>query len=432
MAGSSVAQAGNLAVSAILASRLLGPHDRGLMVIGATSASIAALVAGLGASHALRARLPTLDDEVARLRLVASYTWLSAATTVLGSVLALLACWACGLAIDAGLAAPAFLAAVLVATLGQIALVQFPDAWYAAGRFRAGSAWAAGIAAGGTVGLVLAAVLLTRTAESLLLGQAAGMTAVAAAQTAHLHSVGLLLLSRPDRRELSRLLRSGVQSLYLTVGLALALRADRYILGGVAGAGVVGVYSTAATLSEAPRVVPAAIGQVTYRQVTLGCGRSDVDRAVLRAVLASLVTGLPVAVAGWFLITPVFGPSFAEAKPLLLVLLVAELLFAPFAVASRGLLGGGWMGTAGRVGAAGMGAAVLLFVLAAREWGAYGAAWASVLLYAGLSGAAVILLRRRVAARRDALSPVGHDAAVGVGAAAGFDEGNVPVPTSPR
>ncbi|MFI6068873.1 lipopolysaccharide biosynthesis protein [Micromonospora sp. NPDC051227] len=428
MVGWSVAQAVNLALSAILASRLLGPHDRGLMVIGATTASIAALVAGLGASHALRARLPTLDDEVTRVRLVASYTWLSIATTVLGGVLALLACWACGLAIDAALAAPAFLAAVLVATLGQIALVQFPDAWYADGRFKAGSTWAAGIAAGGTAGLVLAAILLTRTAEALLLGQAAGMAAVAVAQTAHLHSARLLLLSRPDRRELSRLLRSGVQSLYLTVGLALALRADRYILGGVAGAGVVGVYSTAATLSEAPRVLPAAMGQMTYRKVTLGCGRSEVDRAVLRAVLASIATGIPVAVAGWFLITPVFGPSFAEARPLLLVLLVAELLFAPFAVASRGLLGGGWMGAAGVVGAAGMGSAVVLFLAGARERGAYGTAWASVLLYAGLSAAALILLRRRVAARPDALLLVDADAAV----RAGLDGKAASVPASQR
>ncbi|GAA2704219.1 lipopolysaccharide biosynthesis protein [Micromonospora olivasterospora] len=399
MTGASLAQAGNLALAAVVASRLLGPHDRGLMVLGATSGSIAALVAGLGTSHALRARLPALDDESGRTRLLATYTWVSALAAGLASALAMLACWVCASTIDRGLATPRFLLAALVATLGQTALVQFPDTWYAAGRFTAGSSWAAAVAAGGTVGLVLPALVLTPTAWGLLLGQGAGMTAVAVAQAFHLRAARLLLLGVPDRREAAWLLRSGIQSLGLTMGLALALRADRFILGGVAGAAMVGVYSTAATLSEAPRVIPAAIGQTTYRKVTLGFGAAEVERAQRYAVLASAGTGLAVAVTGWLLITPVFGASFAEARPLLLVLLLAELLFAPFAVASRALLGGGWMGSAGLVGAAGAVAALLLFGSAAWQWGAYGAAWASVLLYGGLSTASTIVLRRRLRSR---------------------------------
>ncbi|RAO36758.1 hypothetical protein ONO23_01815 [Micromonospora noduli] len=396
MAGASLTQAASLAIGGILASRLLGPHDRGLMVLGATSGSIASLVAALGTSHALRARLPTLKDESSRQRLLASYTWLTVAAVVLSGTLAAVACRVCGLTIDQGLAEPSFLLAVLLVTSGQIALVQFPDTWYAAGRFRTGSTWAAAVAAGGTGGLVLAALLLDRTAWALLAGQAIGMMTLAVAQALHLRSSRLLVFAKPNRWETVRLLRSGIQSLSLTIGLALALRADRYILGGAAGADVVGVYSTAATLSEAPRVVPAALGQITYRKVTLGCETAEVDRTAFYAFLASLATGLPVAVAGWFLITPVFGSAFADAKPLLLVLLLGELLFAPFAVASRGLLGGGWVGCAGLVGASGTVAALLLYSVTAPIWGAAGAAWSSALLYGGLSVASMTVLRSRL------------------------------------
>ncbi|MET7668606.1 lipopolysaccharide biosynthesis protein [Micromonospora luteifusca] len=400
MAGASLTQAGSLAVGGILASRLLGPHDRGLMVLGATSGSIAALVAALGTSHALRARLPRLEDEAARRKLIASYTWLTVAAVILGGALATVACQVCGLTIDEGMSEPAFLLAVLLVTTGQTAMVQFPDTWFAAGRFRTGSTWAAAVAAGGTVGIVLAALLPNRTAWVLLVGQALGMMTLAVAQAVHLRSARLLWLTKPDRWEMTQLLRSGVQSLSLTIGLALALRADRYILGGAAGADVVGVYSTAATLSEAPRFVPAAMGQMTYRKVTLGCERAEVDRAALYAFLASLVTALPVAVAGWFLIVPVFGSAFGDAKPLLLVLLLGELLFAPFAVASRGLLGGGWMGHAGLIGASGTVGALLLYSATTPVWGAAGAAWSSALLYSCLSLTSMIVLRRRLARRR--------------------------------
>lgn len=160
------------------------------------------------------------------------------------------------------------------------------------------------------------------------------------------------------------MLRHGFRALGLTMGLALALRADRYVLGAVAGAATVGIYSVAATLSEGPRVVPAALGQLVNREVALGGGLSRVARARRTALLAAALIGLVVAVGGWFLIVPVFGEAFADARPLLLVLLVAEVAFAPFAVASRALLGGGWMTTAGLLGAAGSVVALILFALA--------------------------------------------------------------------
>jgi O-antigen/teichoic acid export membrane protein len=399
LTGSSLAQAASSALAAVLASTLLGPHDRGLMVLGTTSGSIAALLAGMGTGSALRSRLPGVPEGVPRRRLLASYTWWSAFSAVAGGGLAALISVVSAPVIDPGLARPAFLAAVLVVTIAYAALTQFPDAWYAAGRFRPGGAWAAAMTAGGLVGM-LAGAALQRSAWMLLLAQGLGMLAAAVVQALRLRAAGLLPLSSPARRELSELVRFGARALGLTMGLALALRADRYVLGAVAGAAMVGVYSVAATLSEAPRVLPAALGQIVNREVALGAGQGRVDRTQRLALVSATAMGLAVAIGGWFLIIPVFGAAFAGARPLLLVLLLAEILFAPFAVASRGLLGGGWMGAAGLLGLAGSVAAIVLFGIAIPLWGPYGAALACALVYGGLSAAAVILLRRRLAPAR--------------------------------
>ncbi|MGW4462102.1 lipopolysaccharide biosynthesis protein [Micromonospora sp. NPDC004704] len=395
LTGSSLAQSASYALSAVLASTLLGPHQRGLMVLGITTGSIAGLLSGLGTGSALRSRLPAVTGTPAAQRLLASYTWWSVVSAVTGGGLAVLLSILSGPLIDPGLAEPPFLVAVLVITIGYVALTQFPDVWYAAGRFRAGSAWAAAVAAGGLVGVLLGA-LLDRSAWILLLAQGLGMVTVAVVQCARLRMVGLVPLDSPDRREMIDMLRHGFRALGLTMGLALALRADRYVLGAVAGAATVGIYSVAATLSEGPRVVPAALGQLVNREVALGGGLSRVARARRTALLAAALIGLVVAVGGWFLIVPVFGEAFADARPLLLVLLVAEVAFAPFAVASRALLGGGWMTTAGLLGAAGSVVALILFALAIPLWGAYGAAIACILTYAGLSVASWRLLRRRL------------------------------------
>lgn len=397
LTGSTVAQAAGYAACAVVASRALGPHGRGLMVLGTTIASLTPLLAGLGTGSRLRAHLPNVTG-VHRQRLLASYTWWSVlAVGLAGGLSAVLSVGSASF-IDPVLADPSYLVALLFCTAGYVALTQFPDAWYAAGHFRAGGVWAAAMAAGGLVGLTVG-VVVDRSAWVLLLAQSLGVLAVAAVQATRLHAAGLLPLSAPGRAELVDLLRSGWRALGLTTGLALMARADRYLLGVTTTVSTVGVYSLAATLSEAPRVVPAALGQILNRDVALGAGVPHARRELRLAVLSAAAMSVVVAVGGWLLVVPFFGAAFADARPLLLILLVAEVGFAPFAVASRGLLGGGWLGTAGALGAVGGLAAVALFAVVIPIWGPYGAAAACVVAYAGLSAAAWTLLGRRLAAK---------------------------------
>ncbi|GAB2962773.1 hypothetical protein GCM10027280_59560 [Micromonospora polyrhachis] len=395
LTSSGAIQAGTNALAALLASSLLGPHGRGLMVLGTTMASIAALLAGMGTGPALRACLPTAT-RVRRRRLLATFTQWSMLAVVVAAGLAAIGSVLSARVIDPELAEPRFLVAIAVVTVGHVALVQFPDLWYAAGRFRAGGSWAAAVAAGGLAG-VLGGAVTARSAWVLLLAQGVGMLVVAAVQTAHLSVVKLLAARAGDRTELSSLLCSGGWALGLTTGLAVTLAADRYALGAFAGPATVGVYSVASSLSGMPRLIPTALGQILNREVASGGGRGVALRARRLAVWSAIVLGLGVAAGGWLLIVPVFGAGFADARPLLLVLLVAEVAFAPFAVASRALLGGGWMGTAGVLGVGSGVAAAGVFAVGVRLWGAYGAALASVALYGGMSLVSWRLLRRRLA-----------------------------------
>jgi len=158
----------------------------------------------------------------------------------------------------------------------------------------------------------------------------------------------------------------------------------------------VGVYSLAATLSEVPRVVPTATGQVLMREVSVGRGAGSAGRLLRAAVLITAAGSVVGGVLGWLLIPPVFGAEFVGARELLVVLLVAEVCFTPYALASRGLLGGGWTVTAGTLGMAGAALGVGCYTVAANVGGATGAAVGSIVVYGGLSAASWALLRRRL------------------------------------
>ena len=232
-------------------------------------------------------------------------------------------------------------------------------------------------------------------AAALLGAQAAGSVLVCAVQLDRLGRAGLLAGGPPTRPAVRLLLARGTPALGLTLGLAVALRSDRYVLGAFAGPAAVGVYSLAATLSEVPRVVPLAVGQLFVRHVATG-GRS-MARWILGSVLAAAVGGVLVAVAGWGADRAGFGEAFEPARSLLLVLVVAEVALRPDAVASRGLIGDGRTRAAGAFGLAASIAAVGCYLLGARLGGSTGLAVSCVALYCGLSGCAVVLFRRGVA-----------------------------------
>ena len=399
LTGFSALRAALLAGAALVATRLLGPHDRGLMVLGASFAAVAALLAGMGTGSALRSSLPASGARE-RPTLTAAFAWWMVLSAVAAGALAVLLSALSAGVIDSGLADPFFLVALFANAAALVALTQLPDLWYAAGRFRLGSGWAAAVAGANLLGLSAGAAI-GDSAAVLLLAQALAMAAAGAVQTAHLHRIGLLALRFPSWRRLLELPRRGMPALGLTLGLVVALRLDRYVLGAVAGPAQVAVYSLAITLSSVPALLAVAVGQLALQEVATGGGRAGVRQAVYRAVCWAAVASVPVGVGGWLFVVPVFGPEFAPARPLLAGLLVAGALIAPFEVLSRALVGGGWIGSAGLLGGAGCVLAVLLYTTLIPRFGAAGAVVACWLLYAGLSIGAWQVWNRRIAAETE-------------------------------
>ncbi|MFY1636941.1 lipopolysaccharide biosynthesis protein [Solwaraspora sp. WMMB335] len=414
LTGSSAVQMGANMLAALLASSVLGPHGRGLMVLGVATAGIVPLLAGMGTGPQLRSRFPAVAGGTGQRSVIASYTWWSAAALVLAAGLAVLVSALSAPLIDPALADPRYLLALAVVTCGYVAHTQLPDIWYAAGLFRCGSAWAMATTGGGAVGL-LTAVLIAPDVWTLLLGQGTGMLVAAGAQAVHLRAAGLLCLARPARRELRDLLRRGGRALGLTMGLALALRLDRYALGSIAGPAAVGIYSVASTLGQVPRLIPNAIGQIVNRDAAANTDTFRPARATALTAVAVVAAGTVVAATGWLVIVPLLGGEFAGAKPLMLVLLAAEIAYVPYAVASRALLGAGWMGTAGAFGLIWSAAAVGLFAGAVALWGSFGAALACVTLYAGISASSWLLLSRRLARVRSVPTRAGPTSAAPAG-----------------
>jgi acetyltransferase-like isoleucine patch superfamily enzyme len=87
----------------------------------------------------------------------------------------------------------------------------------------------------------------------------------------------------------------------------------------------------------------------------------------------------------WYAIPLVFGPELLDARRYLLLLLVAEILFTPFTVAAKGLVGGGWTRTVGLVGSAGGGLAIISYGALTPLWGVWGACLATCATYLVLS-----------------------------------------------
>jgi O-antigen/teichoic acid export membrane protein len=233
----------------------------------------------------------------------------------------------------------------------------------------------------------------------LLQAQALGITAVGLLEIARLRRAGLVGLARPVPARLRSLLGRGLPALGLTVGLTVVLRADRYLLGAVSGTAAVGIYSLSATLSEVSRILPASLGQLYLRDASTGHAAARLSPTVHRALLAAMAGGLIVATGGWFLIVPIFGTEFAPARDLLLLLAAAEVCLAPYAVASRGLLGGGWTKAAGALGIGGGVVAIAVYGVSATAAGAAGVAAGSLVVYAGLSAVSLRMLRRRIVAQ---------------------------------
>ncbi|HEV2813926.1 MAG TPA: oligosaccharide flippase family protein [Solirubrobacteraceae bacterium] len=192
------------------------------------------------------------------------------------------------------------------------------------------------------------------------------------------------------RQQLAKSLRS----LPGSVASQLNLRLDQVLLVALVNTRQLGLYVVAVSLAEIP-----VIGTSALRQVLLPEAADRRDQGmVARASRLVVLVGAPLLLAGLVAAGPLlgllFGSDFEAGERMAQILLVGTWVGAPGGFLTTGLLIAGRPGAASVPAVAGLACTVVLMPLLSLEYGAIGAAWASLAAYTTSTVVAALLFRR--------------------------------------
>ena len=188
---------------------------------------------------------------------------------------------------------------------------------------------------------------------------------------------------RPQWR---KLIVDGISPMAGAFSMFLALRLNRIVLGVAASTHSLGLFTVAIAVPETLRVLPRAVGQVVADRA-----RSGVDQLVTaRRNTRLFVVGhgfvlVAAAVVGWLTIPIVFGEGFQEARDVLVVVTVAELVLTLHFMYQALLVGFGRPSGIGLPSVVGAVVMVVLNLIMIPAWGMQGAAWACLLGFSVLA-----------------------------------------------
>lgn len=367
-------QAASLAVASVLVARWLGPTSFGVFTFTLTLSTLLALLAGLGTGSAVRILLSRSQDE----------GWLGAYAVLSGLLgLALVptvyvASWAL---LQNSLASGSVAAFV---SAGAFCSRQAVDLLHARGKS------VQAVTAAASSGLLAVAVMSVLHSTTDLTAE----TALLSYGACYVVPVVAVLVDRvrhPWRRDTGarrprELLAVGLPASGMQVGLLLVQRLDRILLGVLAGPAALGLYSVAASIAEVSRVLPQAVGQVSFYRAGDPASRHTLPRT--RVLTTAAVAGIAVLIGATAptLLDLAVGPGYGSATTPLRILLVAEVLFVMTFIDSRILLGLGRQRFVGAVGLVCATAGAFLYLALISAYAAIGAAFASVIVYGLMSG----------------------------------------------
>jgi O-antigen/teichoic acid export membrane protein len=186
----------------------------------------------------------------------------------------------------------------------------------------------------------------------------------------------------------------GRGSYWASVVDLLMFRVDQAVVAIVAGPAALGVYGVAVNWSEITKYFGDAIGQALFEDESTLTNK-DAGSIFARTGFYTGVVSLVVAVGGFFLIAPIFGEEFADARWALLILFVGLPARAVMHAAGQMMLARGQGMVAFRRLLAVLVFALPLIIVATYQWGIYGAAGASTVAYFGTMVALVTPFARR-------------------------------------
>ena len=389
VATGSASQIALSAAGALLTTLLLPPSDRGRYVLLVTVLAVSAPLAGLGSNVGLRRDRPTHANPGA---LESAYFRLTLTSSLVHGLLAPLIIWAVtSQQIPQGTAEAA---AVFVLGVTQVLAWQFVELWYARQHFRTGATYAAFNALAALLAAGWAAI--SPSFVQVLWAQAATTALLQVAQGIHVHRTRVAEVTprAPLKPLASSMIRVGAPSLVMTAGMSLTFRLDRLILGAIWGPQSVAVYALAGSFAEIPRFIPAAFGQIAN-----GHAAQTRTRLPLRPYLlpSAWLTCLGAAGAGGVGIAVMMNINsvYRDSIAPLLVLLLAEIALIPYSIVIRMILGGGRVKLSAGVGVVAITLSAAIYWQSVAEFSVMGAAWASLVVYAGVSVASLLVHRRQ-------------------------------------
>lgn len=237
-----------------------------------------------------------------------------------------------------------------------------------------------------------------------------------AALVAYGFATGALGRLRPSFQLVPSLVRQGLPLMISGAVMVIYIRVDQVMLGLLAEEEELGQYGVAARIAELSFFVPAVIQATLYAWFVRSHTKepttfdSRMQQMYDAVGLASWLAVAGTALGGVFLLEPVFGQAFADALPMLLVLLIGLPFYFQTIAWAMMLTVRGWFWTAPAITGFGAAVNVALNLILIPELGGLGAAWATVAAYviAGY-GCSFFVPRLRPAAfgMTRALNPIG-------------------------
>ncbi|WP_156415632.1 lipopolysaccharide biosynthesis protein [Terrabacter sp. Soil811] len=385
--------AASASLFAVLTSRWLGPADRGVVVVTATTGSLLMLLGSLGVStggRVLLARTPALPLS----RYLSVVGRLASVHIATASVVGLGVLWVTNSLNDPviGLLFVPYAVLMLLTYLLRECLHGLGRHTTAVrGDIATTSVQTILVLCSAPFGLVslrfvLGAMLAGQAVQVLLLLRSVGRERRAQ-----------LALNQRGFKDVptTAVIRFSLSAVPVLFGQAFVIRGDRLLLGAMSSPAAVGIYGAAATFTELLWLISSGVSQIAFKRSTQ-TGSSLTSARHRRYALALTAGGcVTLAVVAPFLIPLLLGESFNDSVPLVWVLSVAALPMASYQIDVAVLNGLGHMRRAAVITAAGSGTLGGLCLLLIPRVGASGAAYASLAAYSVLALLARAEVRRR-------------------------------------
>ena len=376
----------------VLAARFLGPSGQGKYTLVSTACLFISLIATMGSGTALRIASKPRPTAPA----MEAYLFISTLSTIVSAALIPVAIGALPVDHSYGLFFAGTFFGVAM-TLGR----QAADLLQADGQ-TGRSLFSLLLATLFQLASFIVLGLASRPSTNLLLvcGGAGFMVQLfyAVSKSRHYRIAFLSRRQRAARAMTRRLIVDGLRSSTFSLGILALQRIDRIILGAVAGVTATGLYATAGTAAEGIRLVPAALGQLLFARVAQE-GFAGPARSLYRKGVALLVCSAIIGVmCGPPLLPAIFGSAYASAASMLAILVFAECFMGLALMDSRVLMGSGHLRVVSWASGFLVVLATFAYILVVRQFGAIGAAWATLALYFSYATALFIARSRLVPA----------------------------------